>query len=62
MAAYILVVVWVICAITCYYIAKIRNVKPSLFWRLVVVFLGPIAIPLLFLTKSDRRQQPVGHR
>lgn len=47
------VMVWVICAIICCCIAKERNIKPSLFWTLVVVFLGPLAIPLLFLAKSE---------
>jgi hypothetical protein len=55
MANYMPVLVWVICAMICYYIAKARNVKPSLFWTLIVVFLGPLAMPLLLLAKSQPR-------
>ena len=55
MAAYVPVIVWAIGAIICFYIAKARNVKPNLFWNLVVVFLGPLAIPLMFLAKSERQ-------
>jgi len=48
-------IIWVISAIICYYIAKARNVKPGLFWNLVVVFLGPFAIPLIFFAKPEKK-------
>ena len=57
MDKYMPVLVWVISAMICYYIAAARNVKPSLFWKLIVVVLGPLAIPLLFLAKSRSRIQ-----
>ena len=55
MGQFIPVVVWIISAIICYMIAQKRGVEPTLFWNLVVVFLGPLAIPLVFLArpKSD---------
>lgn len=55
MASYIPVLIWVISAAICYCIVKARNVKPGLLWTLIVVFLGPLAIPLLFLAKSQPR-------
>ena len=55
MATYIPLIAWVIGAIICSYVAKARNVKPSLFWVLVVVFLGPLAIPLMFLAKPEQK-------
>lgn len=55
MAAYVPVIIWLVSAIICYYIAHARNVKANLVRRLVVVFLGPFAIPLIFLVKPDER-------
>ena len=52
MAIYVPAIIWMIGTIICYYIAKARNVKLNLFWILVIVFLGPLAIPLIFLVKS----------
>ena len=49
MGAYIPVIVWLIGAAICYLIARKRGVQPKLFWNLVIVFLGPLAIPLMFL-------------
>ena len=53
MAAYVPVIIWIVSAIICHYIAQARNVKSNLVRRLIVVFLGPIAIPLTFLAKPE---------
>jgi len=54
MAAYVPAIIWIISAIICYYIAKARNVKPNLLRRLIVVFLGPLAIPLAFFVRPEK--------
>jgi len=54
MAAYIPVIIWIVSAIICYYIARAKNVKQNLVWRLTVVLLGPVAIPLTFLAKPEK--------
>jgi len=54
MSAYVPVLVWVLSAGICYYIAKIRNVKPTLMRKLVVLFIGPFSIPLIFFVKSKK--------
>jgi len=54
MSAYVPVLVWMLSAGICYYIAKIRNVKPTFMGKLVVLFIGPFAIPLVFLAKSKK--------
>jgi hypothetical protein len=51
------VIIWVIGAIVCYYIAKSRNVKPNLFWSLIIVIFGPLAIPFIFLAKPEQSTQ-----
>lgn len=53
MDAYVPVIIWIVSAIICHYIAKKRNVKQNLMRRLVVVLLGPLAIPLAFLVKPE---------
>ena len=53
MAAYIPLIIWLVSAIVCYYIAKIRNVKSNFARRLIVVFLGPLAIPLVFIATAE---------
>jgi hypothetical protein len=53
MAAYVPVIIWIVSAIFCHYIAQARNVKLNLVRRLFVVFLGPLAIPLVFLAKPE---------
>lgn len=53
MTAYLPAIVWVISAIVCYYIAKVRKVKLNLIRNLIVVFLGPLAIPLVFFVKPE---------
>lgn len=54
MAAYIPVIIWIVSAIICQYIARARNLKSNLVRKLIVVFLGPLAIPLAFLVKPEK--------
>ena len=56
MGAYIPALVWLISAVICDRIAKKRNVKVTLFRTLVAVFLGPFAIPLVYLLKPEKSQ------
>ena len=51
MSDYVMVVVWLAGAGICLWIARARHVEPSFFWNAIVVLLGPLAIPLLFLAK-----------
>ena len=55
MAAYVPVIIWLVSAIICLYIARARNVKLNLMRRLIVVVLGPFAIPLTFLAKPEKK-------
>ena len=48
---YIPAIVWMLSAGICYFIAKKRNIKPTVLWNLTFVFLGPIAIPIILLVK-----------
>mgnify|MGYP000751155545 CR=1 FL=1 len=54
MAAYMPAIIWLISAIICLVIAKSRNVKPTFVRSLIVLFLGPLAIPLVFFAKSEQ--------
>lgn len=54
MTAYVPVIIWIVSAIICHYIARARNVKSNLVRRLIVVFLGPLAIPLAFFIKPEK--------
>ena len=56
MEAYIPFLVWLVSAVTCDRIAKKRNVKVTLLRTLVVVFLGPFAIPLVYILKPETAQ------
>ena len=53
MGAYIPALIWLLSAAICFFITKRRNVRRTLFRDLVVVFLGPFAIPLVFLFKPE---------
>ena len=53
MGPYIPVIVWLIGMAVCAWILYRRNVKSSFFWNLVITFLGPLAIPLVFLAKPE---------
>lgn len=54
MGAYIPALVWVISSFLCSSIAKRRHVKVTLPRTLLVVFLGPFAIPLVYLVKPEK--------
>lgn len=53
MISYLPATIWIIGAVICYYIAKYRNVPLNIFWSLVVVVLGPFAIPFMFFAKPQ---------
>lgn len=53
MAAYLPVLIWTFSAAICYYIGMRRGIKPTLTSKVLVVLLGPFAIPLLFLAKPE---------
>lgn len=53
MDAHIPAIVWLIGMAICAWIAHRRNVHPTLFWRIFVVFLGPLAIPFMFFIKPE---------
>ena len=53
MATYVLAIIWIISAVICHFIAQKRNVKANFIRRLIVVVLGPLAIPLVFLLKPE---------
>jgi len=54
MGAYLPAVVWLIGAFICAWIAWRRGVEATLVRNLVVVILGPLAIPLVFLMKPSK--------
>jgi hypothetical protein len=54
MGAYIPMLVWLLSMVVCFYIAKKRNVTPTLILELAVVFLGPFAIPIILLVKPAK--------
>lgn len=53
MSAYLPFVVWLAAIAICVWIARKRNLTLDLKWRLIVIILGPLAIPLVFLAKPD---------
>jgi len=54
MSMYIPAIIWILSAGICYYIAKRKNIKPTTTWNLTLVFLGPIAVPIILLVKSKK--------
>ena len=54
MSAYIPALIWLLSAVFCIYIAKTRHVKTTLMRKLIVVLLGPFAIPLVFFAKPEK--------
>jgi len=54
MSAYIPALIWLLSAVICIYIAKTRHVKTTLMRKLIVVLLGPFAIPLVFFAKPEK--------
>lgn len=60
MGPYIPAIVWLIGIAICVWLFRVRNVKSNFFWNLLITFLGPLAIPLVFLAKpgeEKNRQQ-----
>ena len=51
MTMYLLVSVWLVSAVLCHYIARSRGTKLSVWWDMAAAFLGPFAIPLIYLIK-----------
>lgn len=56
MSAYIPVAIWFVSAFICLYIARRRHLRLSFLRKLMVVLLGPIAIPVVMLIKTDTHQ------
>lgn len=54
MAVYVPVIVWIVSAIVCEVIARARNVKSTFARKLIVVCLGPLAIPLVFFVRPEK--------
>jgi len=54
MSMYIPAIVWILSAGICYYIAKKRNMKPTVLWNLAFALLGPIAIPIILSIKNKK--------
>ena len=54
MGTYIPALIWLVGAFICHAIARSRNVKVTLPRTLVAVFLGPLAIPLVYLLKPEK--------
>lgn len=53
MGQYLPVIIWVISAFIFHMIAKKRHVRETTFRILLVVLLGPLAIPLAYLFKPE---------
>ncbi len=51
---YVPALIWVISAGICYFIAKRKNIRPTALWNITFALLGPIAIPLIIITKSNK--------
>ena len=52
LANYIPVLIWIIGAVVCAYIARKRGVRITALRSFIVALLGPIAIPLAFIIKA----------
>ena len=61
MSMYLPAIVWVLGAGVCYYIAKRKNVKPTVLLNLTFVLLGPIAIPIILFFKSKKVEELIRH-
>jgi hypothetical protein len=57
MTAYIPALIWLLSAVICLRIAKRRHVKPTAIKAMLVALLGPIAIPLVLVAKSETFNQ-----
>lgn len=56
MSMYIPIIVWILSAGICYYIAKKKNIKPTVLWNLAFSLLGPIAIPIIISAKNKKME------
>ena len=56
MGVYLPVIVWIVSAVIFEWSARRRNVTLNLPWRLLVIFLGPLAIPFVFLAKPHEEE------
>ncbi len=54
MSMYVPALIWIISAGICYYIAKRKNIRPTALWNITFALLGPIAIPLIIIVKSNK--------
>ena len=48
MSTYVPAIIWVLSACLCLWIAKVRHVQSNTLRAIVVVILGPFAIPLIY--------------
>jgi hypothetical protein len=53
-----LIIGTLLCAATCYFIAKSRSAD-TVFWTVMGLLLGPIAIPFAFFSKPVKRDPRV---
>ena len=53
MGAYIPFIVWLAGIAVCALIAYYRKIRTNLFWRVFVIFLGPLAMPFMFFIRPD---------
>lgn len=51
----VLIIITIACAITCHYLAKKRGANP-VFWSVMGIAFGPLAIPFVFLAKPVNKQ------
>jgi len=51
MSMYVPAIVWILSAGLCFYIAKKRHIKLTAMRNVMIAFLGPVAIPIIFLSK-----------
>jgi hypothetical protein len=56
MFSYVLVFIWIVSAVIGYELAKRRGVKLGFFCNMGFVFLGPLALPFVFLLKAKKPQ------
>ncbi|MGI1679205.1 MAG: hypothetical protein K6L75_10765 [Cellvibrionaceae bacterium] len=50
---YIPVMIWIVGAGICYVVAKKRELKLTPLWDIAFCLFGPLAIPFVFLVKSE---------
>jgi len=53
MSTYVPALIWVLSAFICAWIARIRHVRPTTTWAIVVAILGPFAIPLVVFARPN---------